>query len=225
MKKVTTVVMTELFEKKFVECLKNSALHQRLSHAEQDSIGKINPASVAFMNAMAKRVEAQTHNHTTINDFRCFESEGVLIGALYDKAFITYPENFGNQLVSVEGCDGAFNMDGMSFGLIASMIVCRDLSIEYEKQGKWDKVLQVLEAYYATHDAFLAAGRAIDNVGDAVSITEHVLAHNFYIAFRTILRVLNKDGVSGTYDRLGKAREITSKPTLRMRILNILRVA
>lgn len=224
MQNVTTVVMTELFEKKFVERLKNSVLHQKLSSSpSSSSADNISSASVAFMDAMVKQV--RVHKNTTINDFRCFESGGVLIGALYDNAFLTYPENFGNHLVTLEGFDGAFKVDGMSFGLIASMITCRELSAKYEKDGAWDKVLPLLEAYFATHDAFLSAGRAIYIMSDKASLTEHVSAHTLDIAFRTILRLQNKDGVSGTYDRLVKAREIVDKPTFSMRIRRILRVA
>lgn len=223
MQSATTVVMTELFEKNFVERLSRSILHQKLSGTDQPNINKVNSVSVAFMDAMVKQVQA--YKNVTIDNFRCFESGGMLIGALYDNAFLAYPENFGNPLVELEGFRGGFVVDGMSFGLITSMVVCRELSAKYEKEGAWDKVLPLLEAYFATHDAFLAAGRVIDMMGDAASLSEHISAHNLDIAFRTILRLQNKDGVSGTYDRLVKAREIAKKPTLGMRIRKILRVA
>lgn len=207
--------MTDLAEKKLVEGLSSSALHRKLRE-NHDNIGDINQASVDFMNAMVEQVGRYQSN--LIEDFRCFESDGLLIGALYDKAFIAYPENFGVHVVKTQDSGNSYCLDGKSFGLIISMVVCRDLSKRYERQGDWDNVLQVLEAYFATHDAFLSAGNAISLLPDSVAYPEIMAFHNLDMAFKNILQLKSDDGVNGTYERLVKAREITSKPIFRARM-------
>ena len=217
------VTMTALFEEKFVQGLSSSLLHKRLSEAEQGNVGKVSAVSVAFMEALTERV--RKYKPATIDDFRCFESDGILIGALYDKAFLAYPENFGNQSIVIDGSDTIYELDGKSFGLISSMLVCRELSRDSEKKGDWTAVLDLLEAYFAIHDACLSAGRLIDLLPDAMGTAEIMEAYSFDLAFRTMLRLKGNDGVSATYDRLVKAKDIVSKPTLLMRLRSLLRVA
>lgn len=220
---VLTVTMTDLFEREFVQSLSRSSLHKRLIETNQGQVSKINPVSKVFMERIVK--EIQKYKPSTMNDLRCFESDGFLIGASYDKAFIAYPEHFGNQSVAIEGSDSVFNLDGKSFGLISSMLVCRELSSEYEKKGDWYAVLDLLEAYFATHDAFLSSGRIIDLLPHASGGMELMEAYALDVAFRNILRLKSNDGVSGTYDRLLKAREIVNKPTLSMRIRRMLKAS
>lgn len=219
--------MTDLAEKKFVESLNSSTLHQNLRSADQPMAGRINKASLDFMNAMVEQVAP--YKAHSIEDFRCFESNGLLIGALYDKAFITYPEHFGEHVIEVKGKEdlgGTYCLDAKSFGLITSMVVCRDLSQQYEKQGDWNNVVQVLEAYFAIHDAVLSTCRSIGFLPDKTASLEIMEMHNLYLAFTNILRVKSKEDVAyGTYERLIKAREITSNPTLRMRIRKFLKVS
>lgn len=223
MKNIMKVTMTGLFEDLLVQALSNSSLHTRLKEQQvNNKKNKINLVMLEFMQEMAAK--AQEYTPTTINDFRCFESGGTLIGSTYDQAFIAYPQNFSEQLIHIEGEDITFNMDGKSFGLIASMAVCRELSKKYEIKGDWQAVLDLLEAYFTTHDAVLSAGRSIDLLPIEAGSDELMQAYALDLALRTMLGV-SDDGAGGTYDRLVKAKDCVSKPTLRMRISRIFRAS